>query len=152
MNTTTAAQTAGVTADTIRTWCRTGAVAAVKQAGRWIIERASLITRMRIGAMKAGGRLVHYRCHSVTQPGAQGITRVDGLCPACRKTQQGQNATQGPLATRAQVNYLLRLIGAGADRAALEALERGAASRLIGELKNTGCSCASARYSRICTC
>lgn len=53
MNTTTAALEAHVTVDTIRTWCRIGAVAAVKQAGRWIIDTASLAARITIGAMKA---------------------------------------------------------------------------------------------------
>lgn len=52
MNTTTAAATAGVTIPTIRTWCRTGVIAAVKQAGRWIINAASLAHRITIGAMK----------------------------------------------------------------------------------------------------
>lgn len=46
MDTTTAAHTAGVTRDTIRTWCRTGAVAATKTAGRWVINPASLARRI----------------------------------------------------------------------------------------------------------
>ncbi|MGW0948497.1 hypothetical protein ACWD4O_38905 [Streptomyces sp. NPDC002623] len=49
MNTTAAAIQANVTADTIRTWCRRGAVAALKQAGRWIIDTASLAHRIAIG-------------------------------------------------------------------------------------------------------
>ncbi|MGA5670033.1 hypothetical protein ACPCTG_31700 [Streptomyces pseudogriseolus] len=56
MNTTTAAAQANVTIDTIRTWCRKGAVAAVKQAGRWIIDTASLAHRIAIGAMKRPAR------------------------------------------------------------------------------------------------
>src|SRR3954471_23108225 len=52
MNTTTAATKANVTVSTIRAWCRTGAVAAVKQAGRWIIDAASLAHRITIGQMK----------------------------------------------------------------------------------------------------
>jgi len=52
MNTTTAATEARVTVATIRTWCRIGAVAATKQAGRWIINTASLAARIAIGAMK----------------------------------------------------------------------------------------------------
>lgn len=52
MNTTTAATTAGVTIATIRTWCRIGAIAAVKRAGRWIIDVASLTRRIAIGAMR----------------------------------------------------------------------------------------------------
>lgn len=53
MNTTTAALEAHVTVDTVRTWCRIGAVAAVKTAGRWIIDAASLAHRIAIGAMRS---------------------------------------------------------------------------------------------------
>ncbi|WP_086732874.1 hypothetical protein [Streptomyces glaucescens] len=52
MNTTAAAAQANVTVATIRTWCRIGAVAAVKQAGRWIIDTASLARRITIGARR----------------------------------------------------------------------------------------------------
>ncbi|HEX5567256.1 MAG TPA: helix-turn-helix domain-containing protein [Streptomyces sp.] len=52
MNTTTAATEAQVTVATIRTWCRRGVIAATKQAGRWVIDAASLTTRIAIGAMK----------------------------------------------------------------------------------------------------
>lgn len=52
MNTTAAAVQANVTIPTIRTWCRTGAVAAIKQAGRWVIDTASLAARIAIGKMK----------------------------------------------------------------------------------------------------
>jgi hypothetical protein len=52
MNTTAAAEQAGVAVATIRTWCRRGAVAAVKQAGRWIINAASLARRIQIGARR----------------------------------------------------------------------------------------------------
>lgn len=49
MNTTAAASQAGVTVDTIRYWCRYGAVAAIKQAGRWVIDAASLAHRIALG-------------------------------------------------------------------------------------------------------
>jgi hypothetical protein len=52
MNTTAAAIEANVTVDTVRTWCRIGAVAAVKQAGRWIIDATSLAARIAISKMK----------------------------------------------------------------------------------------------------
>jgi hypothetical protein len=58
MNTTAAATQANVTVDTVRTWCRIGAVAAVKQAGRWIIDAASLAARIAIGKMKRPARPV----------------------------------------------------------------------------------------------
>lgn len=50
--TATAATQAGVTIDTIRTWCRYGAVAAIKQAGRWVINAASLTRRITIGTRR----------------------------------------------------------------------------------------------------
>ncbi|WP_458089462.1 hypothetical protein [Streptomyces malaysiensis] len=53
MNTTAGAIEASVTVDTIRTWCRIGAVAALKQAGRWVIDAASLAHRIAIGARRA---------------------------------------------------------------------------------------------------
>jgi hypothetical protein len=53
MNTTTAATEARVTVATIRTWARRGAIAATKQAGRWVIDAASLARRIAIGARKA---------------------------------------------------------------------------------------------------
>jgi hypothetical protein len=52
MNTTTAAAQANVTVATIRTWCRRGVIAAVKTAGRWIIDAASLAARIAIGARR----------------------------------------------------------------------------------------------------
>lgn len=50
MNTTAAATQAKVTVATIRTWCRRGVVAAVKVAGRWVIDTTSLARRIEIGA------------------------------------------------------------------------------------------------------
>lgn len=50
MDTTTAANSAGVTVATIRHWCRYGAVTATKVAGRWVIDEASLAHRITIGA------------------------------------------------------------------------------------------------------
>lgn len=61
MNTTAAATQAGVTTPTIRTWCRVGAVAAVKRAGRWVIDAASLAHRLAIGVMKAARPAPHSR-------------------------------------------------------------------------------------------
>lgn len=52
MNTTAAATEARVTVATIRTWCRNGVVAATKQAGRWVIDTASLAHRIAIGTLK----------------------------------------------------------------------------------------------------
>ncbi|MBZ6258882.1 helix-turn-helix domain-containing protein [Streptomyces olivaceus] len=52
MHTTAAAAQAGVTVATIRTWCRKGVVAAVKAAGRWVVDAASLARRIEIGARR----------------------------------------------------------------------------------------------------
>ncbi|MFJ3984383.1 hypothetical protein [Streptomyces fungicidicus] len=56
MNTTAAATQANVTVATIRAWCRRGAVAAAKVAGRWVIDSVSLAARIAIGAMKGPDR------------------------------------------------------------------------------------------------
>lgn len=52
MDTSTAAAQANVTVDTIRTWCRIGAVAAEKVAGRWIIQAESLAYRISLGVRR----------------------------------------------------------------------------------------------------
>lgn len=49
MNTTAAALEAHVTTATIRMWARNGVIAAVKAAGRWVIDTASLARRIAIG-------------------------------------------------------------------------------------------------------
>jgi hypothetical protein len=69
MNTSTAATEAHVTVATVRTWCRVGAVAAVKQAGRWIIDTASLAARIAIGKMKRPARPVAYTIETMTAIG-----------------------------------------------------------------------------------
>ncbi|GAB3214304.1 hypothetical protein GCM10027294_53620 [Marinactinospora endophytica] len=52
LTTATAAAQAHVTVDTIRAWCRRGAVAARKVAGRWVIEADSLARRIALGIRK----------------------------------------------------------------------------------------------------
>lgn len=47
-----AATQAGVTVETIRTWCRRNVIAAAKVAGRWVIDTASLAHRIAIGAIR----------------------------------------------------------------------------------------------------
>jgi hypothetical protein len=54
---TAAATLAGVSLSTIRTWCRVGAVAAVKTAGKWVIDAASLARRIAIGAQREDARI-----------------------------------------------------------------------------------------------
>jgi hypothetical protein len=70
MDTTAAALEARVTVATVRTWCRLGAVAAVKEAGRWIIDTASLAARIAIGKMKRPARkVVVYSIETMTAIG-----------------------------------------------------------------------------------
>lgn len=71
MNTTTAAAEAQVTVTTIRTWCRRGVIAATKQAGRWIIDTASLAARIAIGKMKRPARTVVYSIETMTAIGGR---------------------------------------------------------------------------------
>jgi hypothetical protein len=52
MNTAAAATTAGVTVPTVRLWARTGVIAAIKQAGRWVIDESSLRYRIALATLK----------------------------------------------------------------------------------------------------
>jgi hypothetical protein len=84
MNTTTAAIQAHVTTATIRTWCRRGAVAAVKTAGRWIIDTASLARRITIGAMRTRKQatvldLTAATIKTRTRGTGETITRITGM-------------------------------------------------------------------------
>ncbi|MUN41389.1 helix-turn-helix domain-containing protein [Actinomadura litoris] len=56
MNTTAAAQQAGVTTATIRAWCRRNVIAALKVTGRWVIDAASLAHRIQIGRTHVADR------------------------------------------------------------------------------------------------
>lgn len=71
ITTTAAATQAGVTVDTIRTWCRRNVIAATKQAGRWIIDTASLAARIAIGKMKRPARPVVYSIATMTAIGGR---------------------------------------------------------------------------------
>lgn len=74
---TAAATQADVTVATIRTWCRIGAVAAVKHAGRWVIDTASLAARIAIGKMKRPARPIVYSIDTMTAIGGQRWTKGD---------------------------------------------------------------------------
>lgn len=56
MDTATAAKQAKVTVATIRTWCRRNVIGAVKLAGRWIIDTASLEKRIAMTVKKVAVR------------------------------------------------------------------------------------------------
>ncbi len=81
MNTTAAALQANVTTATIRTWCRNGAVTAIKTAGRWIIDTASLAHRIAIAAMRTrkAANMLDLSAATIktrTRPTGETITRV----------------------------------------------------------------------------
>ncbi|MFE5582575.1 hypothetical protein [Kitasatospora sp. NPDC056531] len=69
ITTTAAADQASVTIATIRTWCRRGVVAAVKQAGRWVIDSHSLIRRIDLGKIFRKRRPVIYSVDTMTAIG-----------------------------------------------------------------------------------
>jgi hypothetical protein len=69
ITTTNAAVQAGVTVDTIRTWCRTGAVAATKTAGRWIIDAASLAYRIKLPTLLRKRRPVAFTTENLVAIG-----------------------------------------------------------------------------------
>jgi len=59
MDTATAAEQAKVSIATIRRWCRIGAVAATKRAGRWVIDAASLAYRISLGVRRTTRKIVY---------------------------------------------------------------------------------------------
>lgn len=70
--TTAAAHLAGVTTDTIRVWCRMGAVKATKQASRWIIDATSLTHRISLGIRRTnqnGDNMTTFACGHPAKPG-----------------------------------------------------------------------------------
>lgn len=77
MDTTTAANQAGVTTATIRTWCRIGAVAAAKVAGRWVIEAASLARRIALGVRKTTKKAAVLSVETMTAIGGSRWQRGD---------------------------------------------------------------------------
>ncbi|WP_157253232.1 hypothetical protein [Nonomuraea typhae] len=127
MNTTAAAQTAGVTVATIRHWCRTGVVAAAKAAGRWIIEAASLAYRVTLGKER---RMSHAPVeHRVDDTTTVIATYSDQLGPACWRASEYRNGHHigtigdGQTAQEA-INHGLDMLRRLAERdAAAEALE-----------------------------
>ncbi|MFG2734367.1 helix-turn-helix domain-containing protein [Streptomyces harbinensis] len=164
ITTTQAATTARVTVATIRTWCRTGVIAATKTAGRWVIEAASLARRLQIARDRAtsrswprpsrGSTCVRGTCGHLTTvawdriPGAR--QRPCGKCAAQETHRAEQTALEeraakygtGPRATEPQVRFLATLadkiiiLPEGCPpRADWPLLPRSAASTWIDTLK-----------------
>lgn len=74
-----AATTAGVTPATIRTWCRTGAVAAVKVAGRWVVDVESLRHRISLSRTTVARQLAAFADPKATQAKAEEIVELGAL-------------------------------------------------------------------------
>lgn len=74
-----AAQQAGVTTPTIRTWCRKGAVAAVKTNGAWAIDEASLRHRIALGRNTAAKQLAAFKNADAAQAKADELIESGAL-------------------------------------------------------------------------
>jgi hypothetical protein len=83
MTTTTAeaARHAGVTTATIRTWCRIGAVSAVKAGGRWVIDTDSLRHRIALTRRTVQAQLAAFTDAKTAQAKAEEIVELGGLIP-----------------------------------------------------------------------
>lgn len=77
--TTQAAKQAGVTTATIRTWCRKGAVAAVKANGAWNIDEASLRHRIALGRNTAAKQLAAFKDADAAQAKADELIESGAL-------------------------------------------------------------------------
>lgn len=72
-----AAQQVGVTVDTIRHWCRYGAVTATKIAHRWAIDTASLAYRISLGIRRPKKKEIVYSVDTMTAIGGNRWQRGD---------------------------------------------------------------------------
>jgi hypothetical protein len=73
---TAAANQAGVSVATIRTWCRRNVVEAFKQAGRWVIDTASLAHRIALGKRRQAPKPVVYSIETMTAIGGSRWTKA----------------------------------------------------------------------------
>jgi len=77
LTTSQAATLAGVTIDTIRHWCRMGAVRATKTAGRWVIDQVSLLRRIELGTRTRKERTVELTVANLVAVGGREWKRGD---------------------------------------------------------------------------
>lgn len=125
LTTAQAAERARVTAYTIRHWCRYGAVAAVKQCGRWVVDATSLTHRIAISQLKKSRTTPDEHTHTCghpVQPVIDGAPdRAQRPCWRCqvqarsRAEAERRQAVQdtygaGHTASKAQRRYLVYLI------------------------------------------
>jgi hypothetical protein len=76
-----AARHAGVTTATIRTWCRIGAVSAVKVSGRWVIDTDSLRHRIALTRRTVQAQLAAFTDAKTAQAKAEEIVLLGGQLP-----------------------------------------------------------------------
>lgn len=134
MNAAAAAQIAGVTVATIRTWCRRNVIAAEKRGGRWIIDADSLAHRLTLGGaapqiITRWGACGHTTAKTAMITGR--ITERHDTCPACASANARATAQQ---ARRERDNT------------------RAARRTYRMSRRATRCECASGRYGGVCTC
>lgn len=84
ITTAAAAHQAHVTVSTIRSWCRTGAVAAVKTGRRWAIDTASLLHRIALGRRTVARQLAAFADAERAQAKAAELIETGALVPASR--------------------------------------------------------------------
>lgn len=85
ITTATAAHQAHVTVSTIRNWCRTGVIAAVKTGRRWAINAASLLHRIAIGRRTLIRQLAAFADAAAAQAKAVELIETGALVPASRR-------------------------------------------------------------------
>lgn len=104
MNTTSAeaALQANVTVATIRAWCRHGVIAAVKTAGRWIIDTASLAHRIAIAAWRTP------KAPTMTDPHVYTLDELKALSLDEKKAIRRDAIARGE-AARARIRAAIRL-------------------------------------------
>lgn len=74
-----AAQRAGVTVATIRTWARYGAITATKTSGRWNIDEASLTHRIALSRRTPAQQLAAFRDTNAAQAKADELIESGAL-------------------------------------------------------------------------
>lgn len=86
IDTQAAASLAGTTTAQVRTWCRTGAVAAAKTHGRWHVALTSLLHRLNAHAPRPAD---HYRPgeHTTPKTGRAARTRYAGTAMSVARRQ-----------------------------------------------------------------
>jgi hypothetical protein len=83
-DTATAAHQANVTPRTVRTWCRLGAVAAVKVSGRWVIDTDSLRHRISLSRRTVAAQLAAFTDARSAQAKAEELLELGALVPLRR--------------------------------------------------------------------